>query len=1038
MIKFLLQRPIAVLMVFLACVIIGVITYNTLPVSLLPDIAIPEITVQVTGDNTSARELENTVVKPIRRQLMQVGKLRDIRSETRDGSAIVRLKFDFGTNTDLAFIEVNEKIDAAINSLPRDFRRPRVIKASATDIPVFYLNLTLKDDKPYSGTDEQKFLDLSDFADNVVKRRIEQLPEVAMADMTGLMYRHLQIVPDLNRLESASISLTDIENTLAANNIEPGSMTVRDGYYEYNIKFSSLLRTPEDVRNIYLRKDGRIFQLKDLAKIDVARQSETGMSLINGKRAVTLGVIKQADETMKSLKKSLNATMADLEHTYPDVEFTVNRNQTELLDYTIANLQENLTLGFLLVFIVALLFLGDAKSPIIIGMSMITALLTTFIFFYLFGQSLNIITLSGLILAVGMMIDSAIIVTDIISQYRMQGYPLEESCIKGTNEVITPVLSSTLTTIAVFVPLVFMSGIAGAIFFAQAFAVSVGLLISYFTGIILLPVLYKLVYGMKIRPNKVGDFFGRTQRQADKWAFGWYDRGIEFIFRHKTATFIGIILSVPFCVLMFRVMPKSAMPHIDHTETVAKVEWNENIHVDENKERVFNLMQSAETFTTEHAGYVGHRQYLLDKENDLSPSEAQLYFRTAKAPHVDKLKQHIAGWMKTNYPRAVVTFSPPDNVFEKIFDTSEADVVAQLYPAHREEVPDAETIRALERQLQTATGIQAEGIPFEQQYTITIDKEKLLLYGVNYGEVYRVLRTAFRENQIAVLRSYQQYLPISLAGKQQTVEQVLRETLVRANASPNNPGTMIPLQSLVSVHRGEDIKTIVAGKNGEYIPINYHNVKQPQTLIDQAETVIKKDNAWEAVFSGSFFSNRKMLGELVVILLVSILLMYFILSSQFENFLQPLIVLVEIPINIAFALVLLWATGHTLNLMSAIGLIVSSGIIINDSILKLDMINELRKQGVPLMEAIHTAGVKRLRAIIMTSLTTILAMVPLLFSFDLGSELQKPLAIGMIGTMVVGMLVSLFVVPVVYWAIYRKRKPEVGSPKLEVENVSIS
>ena len=1037
MIKFLLQRPIAVLMVFLACVIIGIITYNTLPVSLLPDIAIPEITVQVTGDNTSARELENTVVKPIRRQLMQVGKLRDIRSETRDGSAIVRLKFDFGTNTDLAFIEVNEKIDAAMNSLPRDFRRPRVIKASATDIPVFYLNLTLKDDKPYSATDEQKFLDLSDFADNVVKRRIEQLPEVAMADMTGLMYRHLQIVPDLNRLESASITLTDIENTLAANNIEPGSMTVRDGYYEYNIKFSSLLRTPEDVRNIYLRKDGRIFQLKDLAKIDVARQSETGMSLINGKRAVTLGVIKQADETMKSLKKSLNATMADLERTYPDVEFTVNRNQTELLDYTIANLQENLTLGFLLVFVVALLFLGDAKSPIIIGISMITALLTTFIFFYLFGQSLNIISLSGLILAVGMMIDSAIIVTDIISQYRMQGYPLEESCIKGTNEVITPVLSSTLTTIAVFVPLVFMSGIAGAIFFAQAFAVSVGLLISYFTGIILLPVLYKLVYGMKIRPNKVGDFFGRTQRQADKWAFGWYDRGIEFIFRHKTATFIGIVLSVPFCVLMFRIMPQSAMPHIDHTETVAKLEWNENIHVDENKERVFNLMQSAETFTTEHAGYVGHRQYLLDKENDLSPSEAQLYFRTEKAAQIDKLKKHISDWMRTKYPRAVVTFSPPDNVFEKIFDTSEADVVAQLYPANREEVPDAETIRALERQLQTAIGIQAEGIPFEQQYTITIDKEKLLLYGVNYGEVYRVLRTAFRENQIAVLRSYQQYLPISLAGKQQTVEQVLRETLVRANTSPNNPGTMLPLQSLVSVHRGEDIKTIVAGKNGEYIPMNYHNVKQPQTLIDQAETVIKKDNAWEAVFSGSFFSNRKMLGELVVILLVSILLMYFILSSQFENFLQPLIVLVEIPIDIAFALVLLWATGHTLNLMSAIGLIVSSGIIINDSILKLDMINELRKQGVPLMEAIHTAGVKRLRAIIMTSLTTILAMVPLLFSFDLGSELQKPLAIGMIGTMVVGMLVSLFVVPVVYWAIYRNKTSDVRS-SMKDENVSIS
>ena len=1022
MIHFLLRRPIAVFMVFLACMIIGIITYNTLPVSLLPDIAIPEITVQVTGDNMSARELENSVVKPVRRQLMQTGKLRDIRSETRDGSAIVRLKFDFGTNTDLAFIEVNEKIDAAMNGLPRDFRRPRVIKASAADLPVFYLNLTLKKDKPYAPTDEQKFLDLSDFADNVVKRRIEQLPQVAMADMTGLMFRHLQIVPDLNMLESASISLNDIENTLAANNIEPGSMIVRDGYYEYNIKFSSLLRTPEDVRNIYLRKGDRIFQLKDLAKIEVVRQPETGMSLINGKRAVTLGVIKQADETMKSLKRSLHATLADLERTYPDVQFTVNRNQTELLDYTIANLRQNLSLGFLLVFIVALLFLGDAKSPIIIGVSMLTALLTTFIFFYLFGQSLNIITLSGLILAVGMMIDSAIIVTDIISQYRMRGCSLEESCIRGTNEVITPVLSSTLTTIAVFVPLVFMSGIAGAIFFAQAFAVSVGLLVSYFTGIILLPVLYKMVYGMKIRPNKIGDLFARTQRQADKRAFDWYDRGFRFVFSHKTAMFLFIILSVPFCVLMFRLMPKSSMPHIDHTETVAMIEWNENIHVDENRERVLRLTRSADALTVEHAGYVGHRQYLLDKENDLSPSEARLYFRTVKAAQVKRLERHISEWMKKNHPRAVVTFSPPENVFEKIFDTAEADVVAQLYPANREEVPDAETVRAVERRLREATGAEAEGIPFEQQYTVRIDKEKLLLYGVDYGEVYRTLRTAFRENQIAVLRSFQQYLTISLAGKQQTVEQVLRETLVRANAAPGRPGTMIPLQSLVSVQRGEDIKTIVAGKNGEYIPMNYYGVKHPETLIKRAETAIRNDRAWEAVFSGSFFSNRKMLGELVVILLVSVLLMYFILSSQFENFLQPLIVLVEIPIDIAFALVLLWMTGNTLNLMSAIGLIVSSGIIINDSILKLDMINVLRKQGVPLVEAIHTAGVKRLRAIIMTSLTTILAMVPLLFSFDLGSELQKPLAVGMIGTMVIGMLVSLFVVPVVYWAIYRKRE----------------
>ena len=1020
MIKFLLQRPVAVLMVFLACVIIGIITYATLPVSLLPDIAIPEITVQITGDNMSARELENTAVKPVRRQLMQTGKLRDIRSETRDGSAIIRLKFDYGTNTDLAFIEVNEKIDAAMNNLPRDFRRPRVIKASAADIPVFYLNLTLKDDKPYTVTDEQKFLDLSEFADNVVKRRIEQLSEVAMADMTGLMHRHVQIIPDIDKLKSASINLNDIERTLAANNIEPGSMIVRDGYYEYNIKFSSLLRTPDDVRNIYLRKDERIFQLKDLAKINVVRQAETGLSLINGKRAVTLGIIKQADETMKNLKNSLGETITDLERSYPDVEFTINRNQTELLDYTISNLKENLSLGFLLVFIVALLFLGDAQSPIVIGISMVTALVTSFIFFYLFGQSLNIISLSGLILALGMMIDSSIIVTDIISQYRMQGSSLEEACIRGTNEVITPILSSTFTTIAVFVPLVFMSGIAGAIFFAQAFAVSVGLLVSYFTGIMLLPVLYKIVYGIRFRKLAAGNFFVRVQEGIDRWAFGWYDRGIEWVFRHKTVTFLFLLLSIPFCVLMFRIMPKSTMPHIDHTETMVMVEWNENIHVDENNRRIYELMKYADTLTIEHAGYVGHRQYLLDKENDLSPSEARLYFRTAKASDIDELKGHLAQWTKTNYPQSVITFSPPENIFEKIFDTSEADVVAQLYPVKRDHIPDAAAIRHIEQRLKSATEVEAEGIPFEQQFTVAIDKEKLLLYDVDYNEVYRTLRTAFRENRIATLRSYQQYLPISLAGKQQTVEEVLRQTLVQTVPAAGRASMSIPLQALVSISRGEDVKTIVAGKNGEYVPINYYDVKDPEALIEKADEAIRGDASWEAVFGGSFFSNQQMLGELVVILLVSMLLMYFILSSQFESFLQPLIVLAEIPIDIGFALALLRLTGHTLNLMSAIGLIVTSGIIINDSILKLDMINELRKKGIPLMEAIHTAGVKRLRAIIMTSLTTIFAMVPLLFSFDLGSELQKPLALAMIGTMIIGVLVSLFIIPLIYWVIYRK------------------
>ncbi len=1021
MIKAILQRPVSVLMLFLACVILGIITYNTLPVSLLPDIAIPEITIQVTGDNTSARELENSVVRPIRRQLMQVGGLRDIRSETRDGSAIIRLKFDYGTDTDLAFIEVNEKIDASMNSLPRDFRRPRVIKASATDLPVFYLNLTLNDDVSYAGTDEQKFLELSEFADNVVKRRIEQLPEVAMADITGLMYKHLQIVPDAALMESASITLNDIENVLAANNIEPGSMVVRDGYYEYNIKFSSLLRTPEDVQNIFIRRDDRILQLKDIADVSLVRQPESGMSVINGKRAITIGVIKQADETMKHLRKSLDTTIDDLERSYADVEFTVNRNQTELLDYTISNLQENLVLGFILVFFVALLFLGDAKSPLIIGISMTTALITTFIFFFLFGQSINIITLSGLILALGNMIDSSIVVTDVITQYRKMGYDLDDACEKGTKEVVMPIFSSTLTTISVFIPLVFMSGIAGAIFYAEAFAVTVGMFVSYLTGIILLPVLYKIAYGRKPFSERIEGFFVAAQKRIDAFIFPAYDNGIKFVFRHKFLFVFLLIISIPLCALLFKVMPKTTMPEIHYVESIATVEWNENIHVDENARRVSLLLQSADEQTMENAAYIGQRQYLLDKDNELTATEAQLYFKTEKPSGIAPLEKHIAEWVHQNYPEAVVAFAPPENIFEKIFDTGEAELVVELYPKNRDDIPEPADIRGMADKLGVAVGELPDNIPFEQQFIITADREKMLLYGVSHQEVTGSLRAAFRDNQIAVLRSFQQYLPISVAGQQKSVQDVLHQTLVYGYSADRTQSVRIPLSALVSIEPGEDVKTIIAGKNGEYIPLNYYNSEKPEVVMEKAAEVVREDSVWDVAFSGSFFSNRQMLKELAVILMISILLMYFILASQFENFLQPLIVLAEIPIDVAFALIVLWLTGHTLNLMSAIGIVVTIGVILTDSILKIDLINELRKEGMPLMEAIHTGGVRRLRAIIMTALTSLFSMVPILFTFDIGSELQKPLAIAMISAMAIGTLVSVYLIPLLYWAIYRKK-----------------
>ncbi len=1062
MIKFLLQRPIAVLMAFTACFIVGLATYFTLPVSLLPDIAIPEITVQITGQNTSARELENTQVKPIRQQLMQVAGLRDIHSETRDGAALIRLSFDFGTHTDLAFIEVNEKIDAAMNYLPRDAQRPRVVKASATDIPVFCLNLTLKSDKPAivsprrdasprsfahetpadskdaataRGTapaaasqgrgrlentapsdNEAAFLELCQFAETVIKRRIEQLPEVAMVDMTGRLGRQLRIVPDTKRLEAADITLDELEETLNANNIEPGSMMVRDGYYEYNIKFSTLLRTVEDVRRIYLRKNDRIFQLQDLATVAIVPAKENGLSLAGGQRAVTLAIIKQADENMDRLKTSLTEVTDHFRTIYPDIQFGISRNQTELLDYTISNLKQNLLLGFLFICLVAILFLGDVKSPAVIGLSMIVSIVVSLLFFYLFHMSLNIISMSGLILALGMMIDSSIIVTENIAQYRAKGHSLDEACALGTTEVITPMLSSTFTTIAVFVPLIFMSGIAGAIFFDQAFAVTVGLMVSYFTGIMLLPVLYKLVYSLpeiKSRWNLKIDNPVKAHT-LDRF----YDRGVDFIFRHKKSALFLSAVTLPLSVFLFYSIPKSRMPEIDQKELIVRIEWNENIHVDENRDRVLRLLGEVAPAEIEHTAYIGQQQFLLNRDRELSSSEAEVYLKTPAPADIAPLQNRITRMIKKHYPSAILSFSPPETVFEKLFVTGEADLIAQFYARNRAEAPEAGELKSMGQELEARTGYAPVGVAFDNQLEITIDRQKLLLYQVDYKEVYQALKTAFKDNEVATLRSFQQYLPITLAGNEQTVDEVLRNTFVRTLPDKDEKPRYLPISALIRITPGEDLKTITAGKNGEYIPFSFYRVADGEQLM--ADVRQAEHDQWEIDFSGSFFSNRQMLDELAIILFISLLLMYFILAAQFESFLQPLIVLAEIPIDVAASLLVLWIAGHTLNLMSAIGIVVTAGIIINDSILKLDAINELRKAGVPLMEAVHEAGRRRLRPIIMTSLTTIFGMIPLLFTFDMGSELQKPLAIAMISAMLIGTLVSLFIIPLIYWYIYRK------------------
>lgn len=1017
MVKFLIHRPIAVIMTFIAILLLGVVATGLLPVSLMPDVDIPEITVQVERQGVSVRELENTVVRPMRQSLMQVAHLDDITSESREGYALIRLRFKYGSDINYAFIDVNEKVDGVMRYMPREVDRPAIIKASATDLPVFYINVQ----NAGAANETARFMELCEFTDAVIKKRLEQLSQVAMVDMTGQLWPELYILPDAERMKSLGISDSQIEQLLKENNVTLGSLQVIDGQYQYNIRFSNALRGVEDVRQLYLKSNGRILQLKDIAEVGMRPRAREGLFMQGAKDALSLAIIKQSDARMEDLKTEVDKLLDVFHRDFPEVELTVTRDQTGILKYAIENLKQSLLLGGLLAFLIMFLFLKDTRSPWLIGFSIPVSLVISLLFFHVMNLSLNIISLSGLILGVGMMIDNSIIVIDNITQRMERGESLAQSCIRGTNEVIRPLISSVLTTCAVFLPLIFISGISGALFYDQAVAVAIGLFVSLLVSVTLLPTLYRLFWLRaerkgKQRTNRIARFMEKHRLFQAEDA---YEKGWHWVYnkrRWMMPLFILLILAGAF---MGWSMKKERFPTFKQQELVVQIDWNERIHLAENRKRVEQLMDASEAMTEMVNAFVGNQQYVMHKGIELSATEAVIFF-SLKAEHsIEELEQLVRKQMQSDHPEAKFAFRFPETIFDRLFSDREAPFVARVSSQKVKGVPEVEEMDQVWGVMQQHyADYEPEAFARNQYLEVRVQPEQLTLYEVNQQSLFARLKAALNEYQIGVLRSRTLYVPIVLSDKTRTINTILRDLKI-----VNRQGKEISVNQLVKLVRKENYKTLYGGKDGEYVPVSFYNVTNasPQGLAKEVRALLQSKFDLNLSFSGQLFSSRKLLKELLIVMVIALALLYFILAAQFESLTQPLIVLLEVPMDIAGALGLLWLFGGTLNLMAMIGIIVMSGIIINDSILKIDTINQLRRQGMGLMEAIETGGRRRLKPILMTSLTTILALVPFLFAHDMGSELQQPLALTVIGGMTLGTLVSLYFIPLCYYYLNKNK-----------------
>ncbi|MDZ7741250.1 MAG: efflux RND transporter permease subunit [Bacteroidota bacterium] len=1001
MTRFLIYRPIAVFMSSMALLVIGLISSTHLPVSLLPDIDIPVILVNIKHPNMPAREMENNITKPIREQLTQLNDLKSIESETRDEKAFIKLKFLHGSDIDYAYLEASERIDDIIGHMPADFERPDILKVNASDLPVLYLNL-IRDSLKNPNTNR---LELSEFAETVIKRRLEQLPEVAMADISGIDKAELVISPDPDKMNILGIEIREIENIIRENNFIPERLLIRNGLYQYKISFSNTLSSIPDIAALSFKtKKGRIIRLDEIADIFIRSKRKKGLYQHDGKDAICLSIIKAPEARIADLRKSIRQLQKDFDKQYPGVSLVISRDQTVLLDQSINGLKQSLILAIGFSFLVAFLFMGDLRSPLIIGMTIPFSLLVSMILFYLLGISINILSLTGLILGVGMMVDNSIIVVDNIQQIGKHTTDQRLAAASGTNEVIRPLLSSVLTSSAVFLPLIFMSDLAGALFYDQALAVCISLAVSFFTSIMVLPVVYAALTKNSSREIKNNRLSARIEKL--------YETGLSWVFEHKAVAFSIFCMMIVAGIIMFSMIRLEGFPRFRQSCFILKIDWNENISLEENKTRVRQLLDSCHEIETSDS-FIGEQDFLLNKDQQNNLSEAFIYIGSGSQAGMHNTKTKIDFLMTKRYPLCNYSFETPSNTFQQLFEDNKAPLIAEIVLTDPDERFLPQDLDSLKKSMgRVHPGVNQQKSLVNQTVVIEVDHKALLLYDVAYKELIRKLKSALNSNNTGNLYTNKKNIPLIIGESEKSLYNILRQSRVS-----NQEGRKIPLSALIDVSVKNDFRVLHANKKGQYYPVIFNNIpKNIQKLKSELQHFRRNRNI-NITLSGSYFENIKMIGQLGWILLVSLILLYLILAAQFESFLQPLIIIIEILFDISGALLFLLLFGASLNIMSGIGMIVMSGIIINDSILKIDAINRACRQAKDLMTAITTGGKRRVKPIIMTSLTTIFALLPILMFSGLGSELQIPLALSIIGGMLTGTFVSLFFIPLAYWFI---------------------
>jgi HAE1 family hydrophobic/amphiphilic exporter-1 len=965
------------------------------------------------------------VAEPLERAVAATPGLVELRSVSRNGEATTTLRFAWGTDMQGTLLNVREQLDNARGQLPESAERPTLLTSDPGERPIAVLSLSIKGD----------LRELARTAEDVYARRLEQIGGVASVAVVGTPSDEIRIEVDPARMRGLNITSDDIANAIRSANVTGTAGTIRRGQFRFSVRALTEFRTPFEIGDTPVGPPGSGIKLRDLSTVVVTTADPVTLTRLDGEPAVGLVVYKDAGSNTVSVTKELERVVEQLRTEFPGITLNVVAEQADFVVDALSNLGQEILLGGALSLLVILVFLRDWRLSMAIGLMVPLSVLVALVLLQGMHVTVNVLSLGGLALGVGLLVDNAIVVAEASARKKEQGMPIAQAALLATEEVSGPLTAGTLTTLLVFGPIVFVQGLAAALFRDLSLSVVMSVGASLILALTLMPV---MVIGRRTRPQATSHKPQGSHEihradplaRAGHWFERQYERGMKWSLANPVAVFAITLVGVAGTVWITARLPREILPQVDERVVVASLNLTEGTAIEETTRQAKRLEDVAHTLGSRgvytRVGTATDEEILSGADPGTSAT-AQLILPVPPGGGATEFSNAVREALPDLANQGMLALDVAGaSEFGSLIGREGRIVRVELSARTYDEAARwADSARSIMHGLTSLSDVRDAQEGMQPVVEVTLARDRIAERGLSIQAVANALAGGLGGVSATELRETDRRTPISVryAG---SANEDLAEAL-------NSVVGGVPVSQLV---RATEVRAPV-----EVVRVGQRPVVAVEGLIQSGGTARASKDVTAAManlglpagvswaVTGADAEQRRTTNELVLVAVLATLLVFLVLAGEFASFTVPLVVMLTVPLAAAGGLVFLYFTGQSINVVSLIGIVVMIGMADNEAVVKLDAIRRFREQGHSIEESVLLGGHQRLRAIAMTLITTITGVLPLLFGWGSGGELYRPLAAGVIGGSISALLVTFFLLPTAYAVLERRRMGDGGSGK---------